>query len=220
MADTEPSSIKKVLFILLALSVPLVILFMFVLRDLATRLIVLPILYILWVLDFLLASIPQVFFWFLMLFVVLRIAWRSLRRPSKTLHESQSLSSSAPPQGRVGLWRRRLDLASKGNYSQWGLARHAANLAANLLAYHEHISVREARARLKRGMIDAPPDIQAYFKAAMASRPPHTLRFFSRLLQRLGLREEEVVPSLNLDLERLVAFLEDQWEVVHDVEDY
>jgi hypothetical protein len=209
----------RVLLILLALGIPLTLLLMFALRGMAYHLIVVPILYSLWLAKFLFDALPQPLFWILFLLLMLRLAWRSLRPPKQTLHHSQ-LPEVSTPEGRLMVWLQRLALAESGNYSKWGVARHIVQLTAETLAYREQISVTQARQRLRRGEFDAPAEVQAYIKAGLLSQAPHSLTFFGKLMQRLGLREPQDLPSLDLDLDYLIAYLEEQLEVIHDVEDH
>jgi len=210
---------KKVLLLLMALGVLLVVVLMFALRELALQVIVTPILYILWLVDFLLESIPQPFFWVILILVMLRIAFRSLVTPRATLHRPQ-LSPFSSPQGRVTVWRRRLELAREGNYSRWGVARHITSLMIDMLVHRDQITLAQARERLRKGDLDAPSEVRAYIQAGMMSQPPNTLSFFARLMQHLRLQREQTVPALNLDLEQLVDYMEDQLEVIHDIKDH
>jgi len=210
---------RKVLLLLLALGVPLVIVLMFVLRELALQMIVMPILYILWLVDFLLESIPQPFFWVILVLVMLRIAFRSLIAPRATLHRPQ-LSPFSSPQGHVTVWRRRLELAREGNYSQWGVARHITSLMVDMLVHRDQITRSQARERLRKGDLDAPSEVRAYIQAGMMSQPPQTLSFFGRLMQHLRLQREQILPALNLDLEQLVDYMEDQLEVIYGIQDH
>lgn len=207
------------LWIVILLGVPLTLVLMLALRGLAYRLIVIPILYMLWLVGFLFESLPQPLFWTLFLLLMLRLAWQSLRPPKQTLHQPQMMEASVP-EGRLAVWLQRLVLAESGNYSKWGVARHIVQLLVETIAYQEQISIAQARLRLRSGNFEAPPEVRAYVQAGLLSQPPPSLTLFAKLMQRLGLREAQELPELDLDLINLVTYLEDQLEVIYDVEDH
>lgn len=193
---------------------------MFLVRGLAMKLLVLPILYILWLLRFLLEGIPQPFFWFLAIFFFIRIVYPSLFAAKRIIHPPQ-LPEGGPPEGRVTFWLRRLTLAGTGRYSKWGMARNMAKLATDVLSYEEKIMPGEVRERLQSGQYDLSPEIATYLRSGMSAQPPTSQSWWSRILSGLGIRQErDVQPTLNVDMEQLLIFLENKMEVVHDIENH
>ena len=193
---------------------------MFWVRGLAFQVLVVPILYVLWVLRFLLDGLPQQFFWLLAVFFFIRIVFPSLFSARRTLHPSQ-LPEGGPPEGRVAVWLRRLTLARAGHYSKWGMARNMAKLTTDTLSYQSKITPGEVRERLQHGEYKLSPEAVAYLQSGMSAQPPSTHTQWARFWWRLGLRRKrEVQPTLNVDLEQLLIFLENEMEVVHDIEDH
>ncbi len=207
---------------ILLLIIPLMIL----LRGVARSLIVIPIMYAFWVTDLILTILPQPLFWILFLFLVLRIAFRSLL-VSKTSRRKSSNPAIRYP-GRVEFWSRRLKLTEQGNYSKWGFARHLGNLTLDTLAYTERLESEQIRERLQNDELDLDPEIQAYLRVGLTARPPEAFGFLSSFKRRLFALISKVIPkgwqltlsntnaSLDLNPEGLVQYLENQLEVPND----
>ncbi len=206
----------RLLLILGAAALPVVIVLAVILRGMAYQVIVVPILFVLWLASFLLNAIPQAFFWLLLWFFLVRIAVRSLGGLKNVVHASQSgkLESAL---GRVGVWEQRLSLARRGSYSRWGMARHMLALLTDIVASRESVLPPDVRERVRAGAYPAPPEIAAYFRAAMLPQISYSPSFFKRFIQRLAWRKAAPEsPALNLGLERVIEFLEDQLEVPHE----
>ncbi len=195
--------------LLVLLLAPLLV---FPLRDLVRELIVVPLSYVAWFGDLLLQSLPPIFFWIILIFIALRIALRSLRRPDPPEEEPKAPAVVYPSP--VGLWTHRLRLTQIGRYSRWRLAHHLSELAAEILAHQQGITPREARDRIRDGEFEAPPEIHTYLHLGMSPQLLEGRDTITRLLVRLGLRQEPSSP-LDLDPERVIVFLEDQLEVEH-----
>ena len=206
---------------ILLLAVPL----MLMLRGLARSLIVIPIMYAFWVGDLILTILPQPLFWILFLFLVLRIAFRSL-----LVSKISRPKSSEPPiryPGRVEFWARRIRLTEQGNYSKWGFARHLGNLTLDTLAYTERLESAQIRERLQNDELELDPEVQAYLRAGLTARPPEAFGLLSGLRRRLFILICRLIPSgwhlqsntafsLDLNPEGLVQYLENQLEVPND----
>ena len=195
--------------LLVLLLAPLLV---FPLRDLVRELIVVPLSYVAWFGDLLLQSLPPIFFWIILIFIALRIALRSLRRPAQPEGAPESPEATYPTP--VALWARRLRLTRVGRYSRWRLAHHLSELAAEILAHHQGITPREARERIRDGEFEAPPEIHTYLHLGMSPQMLEGRDTITRLLVRLRLHREPPSP-LDLHPERVIAFLEDQLEVAH-----
>lgn len=193
---------------------------MSVVRGLAFQMLVVPILYFLWVLRLLLDGIPQPFFWAVAVFLFIRIVYPSLFSARRPIHASQ-IPEGGLPEGRVTFWLRRLTLARTGRYSKWGMARNMAKLATDVLSYQGKLTPGEVRERLQRGEYELSPEAAIYLQSGMSAQPPATQTWWARFWRRLGLRREpDVKPTLSVDLEQLLRFLENEMEVVHDIEDH
>ncbi|MFP4345213.1 MAG: hypothetical protein ACLFU8_11005 [Anaerolineales bacterium] len=195
--------------LLVLLLAPLLV---FPFRDLVRELIIVPLSYVAWFGDLLLQSLPPIFFWIIFLFIALRIALRSLRRPAPPAGEPEAPATLFPSP--VELWAHRLRLTQVGRYSRWRLAHHLSELAAEILAHHQGLTPREARERIRDGAFEAPPEIHTYLHLGMSPQLLEGRDIVTRLLVRLGLHQEPPSP-LDLDPERVIAFLEEELEVEH-----
>ncbi len=160
-----------------------------------------PLLYIAWVGRLLLASIPQVIWWGLLLAVAFFIAGRILlshwSRP-----QPPERATAAPP-GRIESWATLIRQADQEFYYQWQLAQPLQELTLALLAHTERVPPAEIRQRLSQNELALPPDIQAYLQASLTS--------FSHLVPPSSRFGATSPPSpLALDPERIIRFLEDK----------
>ncbi len=217
IAKLREKGVLRLVLILGAALLPVAVVLAIVLRDMAYQVIVVPILFILWLANFLLDSIPQMFFWLLLWLFLLRIAVKSLVDLRRVVHASQPGEHGGQAPGRVHLWQERLALARRGNYSRWGIARHMLTLFSDIVASSESSLPVAVRERVRAGTYPAPPEVAAYFQAAMSPQMSYSPSFFKRLVQRFAWRKTAPEsPALNLDVERVVEFLEDQLEVPHE----
>lgn len=198
------------LALILALALPLAIL----LQDITREIIVVPISYILWIGGLVLKSLPPAFYWILFLFIGVRIAIVSLR-PKKRAKESLRPPTPSFP-GPVSVWVRRLRLTQLGRYSRWRLAHYLGELSADLLAYEGRLTVGESRERLRDEEIAASPEVRRYLRLGLNPQTLPSRNLLTRLKASLGL-DEDSQPSLDLDPEEIVQFLEEQLEVHHDI---
>jgi hypothetical protein len=223
--DNQKSWGQRVLATLpwiLMLAIPLMLL----LRGLARSLIVIPIMYAFWVGDLILTILPQPLFWILFLFLVLRIAFRSLLVSKISRPKSSSPEIRYP--GRVEFWARRIKLTEQGNYSKWGFARHLGNLTLATLAYTERLEPEHIRERLQDDELALDPEVQAYLRAGLTARPPEAFGFLAGFRRRLFALISALIPpgwqllqsnsasSLDFNPEGLVQYLENQLEVPND----
>lgn len=181
----------------------------FFLRETVRQLVVLPLLYVLWVVRLFLRSIHQVVYWLVLLVVVLALAIRSLIGRWGGAREAPLLS--VVYRGRVGMWARWVDLAQQRyyyrGYFKWRLARQLGELTQNVLAYRDRIDPREVRQALDAGKLDLPPELQAYLGAGLWTR---SFSAFRQWRQRFSRRRE---PSpLDVDPMCVVEYLEEQME--------
>ena len=200
---------KRLLLIglLLFLAVPLAL----VLRSFARDVIVIPILYILWLGDLLFQHIPQTLVWALLLVTILVISARSLVKSPRSRGEVREVERDRP--GQVSTWARWIHMMARRGFYKWFLAQHLARLYLATLAYHERLSREQIRQHLEAGNLGMPPEIQAYLQAGLSPLPPMPVGFFSRLMRRV--RPSVHASPLDLELERVVQFLESQLDIEH-----
>jgi hypothetical protein len=197
---------SKRLQLILALSVPvLTLVLLFVLRDWVQETLVTPLLYVVWLAQLFLASVPQTLFWAVFLVLLLRVAAGSLRS-GRQARLARSAYRSQAQRGRVQTLARWIH-STRREYFKRQLARHLGELAVQVTQPHELLSPAEISAALRSGQMDAPPEILAYFQAGLDtySRP---VSLFSRLARIFG--KQAPASPLDHELEQVVQFLENQ----------
>lgn len=187
----------------------LTVLLTFLLQNVARDLVALPLIRTLRIGNLVLAAVPQVVFWVLLLVIGVSIAARSLMERRERFPSPDPALVVYP--GRVRtllLWVQR---EAGSIYFRQRLAYHLARLATELQAFRQKRTPGRFVWRLDG--LDAPPEVRAYLQAGMT---PSTLSApgpLSRFVR--WLRLQRAVASRNFDLERVVQFLEDQLEVHH-----
>ncbi len=203
---------RRLLFIglLLLLAAVLSVVFHATLR----RVLVLPLLYLAWVVNLVLALVPQVVFWLIFLLAVLVIIIRSLigmLLSVRSLFLSRRRGKALPePPGRVETWLRWIGLARQrhsSSYFKWRLGQLLGELAVEVLAGREQLSVQQVRERLEAGKLDLPPELREYFAACLLLR---SFDHFANLRDRL--RADKAADPLDVEPERIVDFLEKQMQ--------
>ena len=198
--------------ILLALALLLVGVLSLVFRDFVREAIVTPIAYAAWVAGILIESLPQMILWIALLAVVLWMAVGSLIARPKPIRAFSD--AKADRRGQIEVLARRIDLATRGYYFRWHLARRLRDLAVDTLAYRQRMTPEQVNQHLEAGTLDIPPAIRAYFQAeptlGSASRLPYLRHRF---------QPHPATSPLDLDPEEVVRFLEAQAEVHHDLRD-
>ncbi len=211
---------KKATFaVLLTLGLVLTLALGFALRDFAGAHVVRPALFVAWLAQLVVNSVPGWLWWAWFVSIAVVIAWRSLRRPEREAAGPDRDASQV--KGPVRLWADRLTLARhRGDYFRWYLARDLAEVSTALAdsltpgspAYHE----REDALRLARpdalAALNAPPEVAAYLRAGLAAPPARPIRRRA-WLRRTG---RPTPTPLGLAPEATVAFLEKQLEDRHD----
>ncbi len=173
------------------------------LQNLVGRAIVEPLLYFYWIGQLILASIPQPFIWGAFLLVALFIAARSLL--SRSTPARSRPRRRAADQDRIEGWHILLSQAHQETYYQWQLAQRLQKLAVAILAHHQKRPAKEIKQGLSSHSLDMPPEILAYLAAGMTP--------FSHFTGSDSILPTKKEPTpLDLDPERVIQFLEEQFE--------
>lgn len=187
------------------------------LREFVGDTILMPILFIAWLAQLVFNSLPGWFWWAWFVIIAIIIAQRSLRvrpRDTERLHESR-----APVIGPVQAWAERLRATRSRNvYFRWLVARDLADVSSELaeVLTLRHATQDEAPAatRSRNADLTAPPEIASYLRMGLGTPPSGPVRppvSFTR-----PWRAKQELTPLDLDPEKVVAFLEGQLEGRYD----
>ena len=155
-------------------------------------------------------AIPQPYYWFVLILIILISALRSLMgdegwRPNRR---------TAPTGGRTSEWREWLERAAQPSrarlFYQWLVARNLARLTSEVLAHQQGISPGEAERQIEDGDVVFPAAIHDYFLASLRTRPTRPGSWWSRLFH------PQSPEPLDLDPLHAVELIETQMEVPHD----
>jgi len=167
--------------------------------------------YLVWYTDLVLDSVPQAFFWVLLVVIAVVLATLSLiqgRRPGPGRREARR-SGLGPVRELATL----IERAADGYYFKWTLAQELSSLIVGAVDGHglgPGDLRREWHLREKPGV---PPEIQAYVNEAIwgsFSVPSDIASLWKRVA-----RQQSATP-LDLDPKAVVRFVETQLEVVDD----
>jgi hypothetical protein len=116
--------------------------------------------------------------------------------------------------GRLHILALRIQRAMEDEYYRWDLARHLGSIIVAELAHQQRMSRGEVRRALRTGHLDAPEEIQAYLRVGFSPLPTRARGLLTRV-RRLFTPGAPVIP-LDLDLERVVRYMESLMEVERD----
>ena len=151
----------------IALILVIAILFAPLCGNFVRETVVIPFLYIFWILQFLLAAIPQVTFWpcfVLLMFLIMVVSF--VQRPKV---QPKTKAPDTAERQRVETWAMLLKKAKGDDYFKWRLAKQMQKLLLESMAHKKGQSFSETRAQLRQNTLDMPPDIRAYFQASLQS---------------------------------------------------
>ncbi|MGD2040942.1 MAG: hypothetical protein PVH11_08955 [Anaerolineae bacterium] len=193
--------------IVLALTVPLALLF----RDFVRDVFLVELLRMFWGARLLYESLPQLPLWILLLLLLVVIALRSLVRRPGTVR--QQVEPDVEPQGQVRVLARWIERASRGEYFRWSLAQHLGGLAWEIMAQREHTTPAQLKGRRSAGDLDLPPVVEAYLLSDQLPRHSAMASLLATIRDRLGIGGRPL--ALDPDLVQVIEFLEDQMQVVN-----
>jgi hypothetical protein len=176
-----------------------------VLTGAMQELVVIPLLYLFWLMRVLFESIPQVVLWIGFLVIVAIVAWRSLAGPRPVPLARQPAPSSRAP---VAGWATIFERATHDDYARQMLAQRLGQLAFELQANQERPLSESIWQHLHDESLDFPPDVRAYFQAGVRMYQPLPT-FWRRWWARISGQAPRADP-LDLDPEQVVRFLEEQ----------
>jgi hypothetical protein len=168
---TQRKDRRRVLLALAGLLLP--ILSAIVFQDFFRETVVVPILYVLWVVYLYVVSLPQALVWGV--FLALALIAMTLAAPRATRsRQRRSFPDSVEETGRVATWVERVRLAKRSGYFQHALARRLGKLALAILAQPKRLEFDALKAQLMRGGLDGqiPQEALEYLEWGLLRRPP------------------------------------------------
>jgi len=206
---------------LVALVVFLAIPLTFVLSRVSGRfvrdVVVVPILYLVWIVRLYIGAVPQIFFWGALLLFGLALAVTSVLmglggpdgRGRRAAEEAAAAGQAYT--GQVRRLASQIQFAARSTYFRRHLARRLARLMVRHLDYGEQYQPAQVERALDA--LDAPPEIDTFLREGRQlispSRPAGLMAVLRRFLWGRG---ETDAPDF--DLEQVVRFLEDRLEVL------
>jgi len=207
---TEPyAKLKRVLFMagfIAALGLPL----MFLMENFIRDAIVTPVAYMAWVFGVVLDALPQSYLLAAVIAVAIYTAARSLSREPPPLKRQRL--TSAPPEGTAAAWYRKLELTTRGAYSEQRIQQHIGQLILQVIAHEQRLPVREIAHRIESGEIEIPADLNVYIKAATYRGLPRAPSLWSRLKSFIvGISSpKNAIRTVALDLDPALRYVEAQ----------
>ncbi len=155
-------AIFTALFILLSAAL------LFGATDLIRELIVLPVSYLIWVFGVLIRFLHQVYFWIIVLFFGIWVAYSTLLQ---TRRKNQAAPLNAPEpaeasaiRGRMHFWQTRVGYLQTERSEYFTGSFHSAlwKLLLDMLAYRYRMTPKQVETQLQKGGLDLPKDIRDY----------------------------------------------------------
>lgn len=176
---TEPNAkLKRILLMagfIAALGLPL----MFLMENFIRDAVVTPLAYTVWISGVVLDALPQSYLLAGIIAVAIYAAARSLRRQPPPLQGPKL--AAAPPKGTATAWHRKLELSTKGGYSQRRIQQQIGLLIMQVIAHEQRLPVREVAQGIETGEIEIPADLNVYIEAATYRGFPRTPGLWARL---------------------------------------
>jgi hypothetical protein len=170
-------------------------------EDFVQRMIIAPMLSVVWFLAVVVASLPQLLFWGIFILAALIIATKSIGR-EKTFR-SQNQGAPTSQRGPVAVWLSLLERAKSQDFSRWRLAQSIRKLTLNIQSPNGPLDQLRGEESKKGADLNLPPEIEAYFGAPMPS-----YQRFRRFWGQRGSGSRSA--ALDLDPEKVIEFLENE----------
>jgi hypothetical protein len=190
---------------LLALSLLLLGLLLLIISGAVREVVVIPLLYLLWLMRVLVEMLPQVVLWVGFLAILALVAWKSLAVPPAAPLLRQSAPTVRTP---VAAWARMFQSAANERYARWQLAQRLGKLGLELLASRDQPARQGVWQYLHDEALDMPPEVRAYLLEG--TQMYHPLATFWQRWWPWGIRPRPQTDPLDLDLEVVVQWLEQQ----------
>ena len=162
---------RRVLLAFAGLSLPIVLAIVF--QDFFRETVVVPILYVLWVVYLYVVSLPQALVWGVFLGLALLAVTLAAPRATR-FQQRRGFPDRLEEAGRVAAWVERVRLAKRSLYFQHALARRLGKLTLAILAQPKRLEPDALKVQLMRGDLDGrmPQEALEYLKWGLLRRPP------------------------------------------------
>jgi hypothetical protein len=201
------------IFVVLALVYP----------DFVRESIVVPVLFLVWVLVLLVRAFPQAACLLALVVAGLAIAVASLQRTRKPIWFPSVRSPRAAEQSRYRFWLRRCRQMSRSAFFMDDVSAEMRRLLLSVLAYQEHRTISEVEEMLVQGALDAPPAVRDLTidrhlagSEEVASQMGLLTRLWERLSGRAAARRLSAAGAGYQQLEQIILYLEERLEVHRD----
>jgi len=193
----------------------------FVFRDQITEIVLIPILYILWVVDVALQMFGQRCIWVAALMIALLLSLFISRRNERPVKElDRTVYSRGPAEGRINFWRRRVRVNTRAINAVSYRRSEMYHLVIRALAYHENSNAQEIEEQLQTGEIRVPPEVSSILGLDDRSvEARHKVNLLDAIKLRLKwIIERFVSPKYLPDykIEQIAEYLESLMEVDYD----
>jgi hypothetical protein len=193
----------------------------FVFRDQITEIILIPILYILWVVDMALQMFGQRCIWFAALMIALLLSLFFSRRNERPVKElDRTVYSRGPAEGRINFWRRRVRVNTRAINAVSYRRSEMYHLVIRALAYHENSNAQEIEERLQAGEIHVPPGVSSILglddRSVEARHQVHLLEAIKLRLRWMMARFFSPKYLPDSKIEQIAEYLESLMEVDYD----
>ena len=161
---------------------------------------------------------PPAALWLGMIAVMYVVAAVSLLEPAAKWwlqRRGPRTSGGQAPQagGRVAALTRWLGQRSRGPLSRHFVRSAISELAVEMLAYRHRAPAQRIKTAVADQGFDLPPEVRAYLAAGLELWPSERWRWWHALAARLGLGRLVEPPETETDMERMLKYLEEWWEV-------
>lgn len=191
----------------------------FLIRD-YVRFYVAPfVLYVLWITQLLISSLPQALLWAVFLIVAFVLAWRSLLQ---TRHRTVRKERPANVYfGRVEELARMIEQAGSGDYFARRLERQVSDLTFETLGHGDKLTPPQAQQAVEKERGRIPSLIHEFLQRTTAQRTSGVDMMtqynnrFTAAADRV-LRQARSQPAVSPDVDAVIAYMEQQLEVKGD----
>lgn len=163
--------IRQALTISLVLAVAALLAYL--LRELVARLVLEPVLYLLWILRLYYRIVPETIHWTMLLLVFLTAIWASQGRRPRLRSRLRLLQ--AERETRLDTWLSWIQARRQGEYSRWRLANRLALLTVEVIAQEQGVSPQQVRQAIEQHNPGLPEDLHEYLVLGLA-RSEHDIQ--------------------------------------------